>query len=1622
MKKNLRVYSIVLILLFMSSFVDAQQVNIDNNVPLQQLIENNLANSCVEISNVSSSVNGSSDGLNSYGSFERGNSNFPMENGIVLSTGDAASGGNTMNNVDLSEGTVNWGTDPDIETYLNVGNTVNATSIEFDFVALSDQVQFNYLLASEEYFANYPCNSSDGFVFLIRESSSTGPYQNIAIVPGSGDPITVNNIHDEINTQCAAANNTYFDGYALGDTNFNGRTTVMTAGVRVLPNVQYHVKLIVADQSNNATDPAVDTAVFIEASTFTELELGDDIDTCSGSVTLNGEIQNPLATYAWFRDNTLISGETNPTLNTSLSGLYRVEVSINSCIIQDEINVNIDTELTANAIVPFELCDSDGDNQEIFDLSTKNIDVENAIPNLPLNHTISYYLTDNDARNNPTNNITTPLDTASRTIYVRVEDTVNGCIIYGNFELIVHALPAITQPTPLEVCDNDNIPDNSTEIDLSQKDSEITSGNPNLFVTYHYTELEANSGANPISIPYINTNPSETLYIRVVNALTGCVNSTGTTLNIYITNGNTQINRVTQFIDACDTDHDGSATFDLTQVLNNVLNGATDFLPPTYHESYSDAESGSNPISNPQNYVNSNPNEQVIYLRLEDSNTGCYALVPIEIHTNLLLTATNIPANGFAFCDQDGDGSVDVYFNTLDNVIANGLPNITVTFYETQSNRDNNTMPLDPSNPYTVTDGSPVTLYIALENGLCSEVSEVLLRVNPVITFNPIDPIPYCDNDDDGFTMVDFDSFDTIITGGNTAFNVRYFTDSNEADNGLNQLPEFYSTASGTFYARIENNTTGCYTVNPFEINVIPAPSVLQPSNIVICNNSTSTTANIRLEDKIPEIVSDPSNHIIEFFEDLSQAQNFDTSNPLGNLDKQSFEATTQTLYARVESTDLTACYNIVSFDVLVNTLPIIPTITPYQVCVDEGTLNADFYLQDKDFEILNGQSGKAVFYFQDAALTIPLNKTLPYNSNGAETIYVRVENISDPNCNATSSFSLEIGNNPNYNTDFGDFPPVCQTTTGTHTFDLEAKRQEIASGSSDVLEIQFYLTYNEAESYANSFLPDQYTSQALQGQFYARIENAANSCFVIEEVRFITFPTPLITSASIAPVCDIDDDGSATIDLNTAVFQIDNLRFGDVVLSYYEDEALNIQIPDSQINNYPVNNTKTVYVKAETSTGCSDSIPLDLMVNVPPPLLTIGTIQDCYSVGNTYDLSLVDTFVVHSSLINSVSISYHDSRVNSENNTGTYTNKIFNYGTPGSYAIHVRVEDNNTGCTAYTSFNLDIHPNPIASTPPNLIECDDDFDNRREFDLSQNDSAILGMQNPNDFSVFYYNNNIVNAENDVNRLNNLYTAANGETIYARLENNNTGCYDITQFQTIINPLPDIPVEDTIPICLNDLPRTLNADTGNPTDTYLWWNGETSPEIMVDQSDLGDHWVMVTTHPQNCTYTKNFTLMESEVATIDATGSADFTDPNTITVTVSGVGDYQFILDNGEPQDSNIFNNVTLGPHIVTIIDLNGCAPIETEVFVIDVPKFFTPNNDGYFDTWHIVGITRLPGTLVYIYDRHGKLLKMLPHSTIGWNGTFNGENMPADDYWFSADIIYNGESFNLQGHFALKR
>mgnify|MGYP001459366364 CR=1 FL=1 len=197
--------------------------------------------------------------------------------------------------------------------------------------------------------------------------------------------------------------------------------------------------------------------------------------------------------------------------------------------------------------------------------------------------------------------------------------------------------------------------------------------------------------------------------------------------------------------------------------------------------------------------------------------------------------------------------------------------------------------------------------------------------------------------------------------------------------------------------------------------------------------------------------------------------------------------------------------------------------------------------------------------------------------------------------------------------------------------------------------------------------------------------------------------------------------------------------------------------------------------------------------------------------------------------------------------------------------------------------------------------------------------------------------------------------------------------------------------------CLGTNPRSYSDGFAfSIREASMWSTGDISSDVEI--TEIGTYSITVTSE-YGCQTMSVFNVTESEAATIDFAETIDFSDPNNITMTISKIGNYLYQLDTNPPQVSNVYKNVTLRYHRITIIDLNDCAEVTKEVVVIDTPKIFIPNGDGYFDTWHIEGVETLPGTVIYIFDRYGKLLTTLTYDSLGWNGIYNDNQMSANDY-----------------------
>jgi len=176
-----------------------------------------------------------------------------------------------------------------------------------------------------------------------------------------------------------------------------------------------------------------------------------------------------------------------------------------------------------------------------------------------------------------------------------------------------------------------------------------------------------------------------------------------------------------------------------------------------------------------------------------------------------------------------------------------------------------------------------------------------------------------------------------------------------------------------------------------------------------------------------------------------------------------------------------------------------------------------------------------------------------------------------------------------------------------------------------------------------------------------------------------------------------------------------------------------------------------------------------------------------------------------------------------------------------------------------------------------------------------------------------------------------------------------------------------------------------------------------------------------------CSNSKEFELISAEQPVINNIDVTREVDGLNITVNISGSGNYEFALDdeNGNYQDSNNFSGIFLGEHIVYVRDKDGCGVVsrivERDLSAKDFPQFFSPNNDGINDYWQFKPPPDLDVTLevIRVYDRYGNFLAQIDPKKRGWNGSSNGQELPAADYWFRAISV---SQKIVHGHFSLLR
>jgi gliding motility-associated-like protein len=310
-------------------------------------------------------------------------------------------------------------------------------------------------------------------------------------------------------------------------------------------------------------------------------------------------------------------------------------------------------------------------------------------------------------------------------------------------------------------------------------------------------------------------------------------------------------------------------------------------------------------------------------------------------------------------------------------------------------------------------------------------------------------------------------------------------------------------------------------------------------------------------------------------------------------------------------------------------------------------------------------------------------------------------------------------------------------------------------------------------------------------------------------------------------------------------------------------------------------------------------------------------------------------------------------------------------------------------------------------------------------------------------YSISYYSKTGGNAADLITNTN--ISAAGNYTYYVYATSiGNTNCNDEQAFTFTVYPLREITITGGF-VCIdpktNTLLQSFTMNSGlNPTEyTVNWYLNNvlkgTGPSYTALESGTYEvRFTKLIPDVSNlCNYkTTMVVITQSSPAEASFEVSAEFNETSFVTTKITGgIGNYEFQLEYEDGtitpfQTNPTFNNLQTGTYFINIIDvLGGCSPTRVgPIYIVNYPNFFTPNGDGYNETWNVFDLKNQPTATVSIFDRYGKLLKQFSTATIGWDGTFNGEQLPSSDYWFTVEYKSQVTNQNavFKAHFTLKR
>ncbi len=1003
-----------------------------------------------------------------------------------------------------------------------------------------------------------------------------------------------------------------------------------------------------------------------------------------------------------------------------------------------------------------------------------------------------------------------------------------------------------------------------------------------------------------------------------------------------------------------------------------------------------------------------------------------------EVDTDLVTSINNVVVN----C-QSRDIQVD--YSIYNNGATGSIPiNTPFSFYansyllSTQYTENNISVGDVVNGTVNLNIPSDVSLNFTLEligdddgtgNGIISESDENNNLSSQIIEMGgelnlpeSIPDLEVCDDSQNGIQTFDLEAQNSAITINMTnpaETTLAYYASQEDYENGdtipISNLSSYNNVSNPqTILVEVEG-PNGCIATIDFDLVVTSLPEYNTPNLLSICDQDAQDGfATFNLDQATNQITQGYNNLSVRYYEFQVDAE-AGNNNTL-SLNYTNTMATTQTIYVLIEDIN-TGCAAVENLTLEVITLPIANEAGPLEVCDYDMNGSAIFDLSSLTNAIEGASAGGVTTTYhatQTDANTATAALPLAYTTE-TTTIYARVQVNGLTGCYNTVPVILNVLSLPNLSETDSDELRLQECDDDNdgiaiNGFDLTQSGALITEGDNTVL--SYYTTELAADTgdanvsqyivnpanYINEPSLNIVNDQGVTVQvIYVRVEHDTenNLCYLIVPIEIQVLEIPILNDVETFgyAICEDSNTGTANITLQN----IANNLF---------DASLNSQ---------------------------DSTILIDLL-----------------DQAENSDLDL-----------SNYHISYHFSQIGAETNDEEVPD---NYQASTGNEFWVRVVYNATNCqAAIAKVKIIVNSRPDISDTGIILEVcsENQVENIATVDLTEF-SEQINPGNPANTQVFYYSNidDYINDESiNIDNLTAYPINTNSQTVIAVVKNTISFCESINFATITVNvvlpPLVDISDYDGTVICRNNNfdnhfeqenydPIIIDTDLDSDDYIFFWTlDGEELVETgsSITVTSTGEYTVTVKDIFTNCESSSSATFIQGSAPEFDIVPlTLAFSENHSIKViNVPENVNYEFNVDNGawiNYTDDNalVFNDLSAGLHYVYGRDRNGCGITVKELSFIDYPKFFTPNQDGFNDTWNIIGLGQENlEAKIFIFDRYGKLLKQLSPQGPGWDGSFNGKSMPSNDYWFKIEYIQilptgNQRITQFKGHFTLKR